>query len=44
MLEESNVDIAAEFVNMIIIQRGYQANSKVIQTTDEMMAQLMNIR
>jgi flagellar hook protein FlgE len=29
---------------MIIIQRGYQANSKVIQTTDEMMAQLMAIR
>jgi flagellar hook protein FlgE len=44
MLEESNVDIAAEFVNMIIIQRGYQANSKVISTTDVMMAQLMNIR
>jgi len=44
MLEESNVDMAAEFVNMIIIQRGYQANSKVISTTDEMMAQLMNIR
>jgi flagellar hook protein FlgE len=44
MLEESNVDIAAEFVNMILIQRGYQANSKVIQTTDEMMAQLMAIR
>ena len=44
MLEESNVDLADEFVNMIVIQRGYQANSKVIQTTDEMMAQLMSIR
>ncbi len=30
MLEESNVDLADEFVNMIVIQRGYQANSKVI--------------
>jgi flagellar hook protein FlgE len=44
MLEESNVDLADEFVNMIVIQRGYQANSKVIQTTDEMLAQLMTIR
>jgi flagellar hook protein FlgE len=44
MLEESNVDLASEFIKMIIIQRGYQANSKVISTTDEMLAQLMNIR
>jgi flagellar hook protein FlgE len=44
MLEESNVDLAAEFIKMIIIQRGYQANTKVITTTDEMLAQLMNIR
>jgi flagellar hook protein FlgE len=43
MLEESNVDLAAEFVSMIIIQRGYQANSKVISTTDEMIAQLLNM-
>lgn len=44
MLEESNVDIAAELIKMIITQRGYQANIKVISTTDEMLAQLMNIR
>jgi flagellar hook protein FlgE len=44
MLEESNVDLAAEFIKMIIIQRGYQANTKVITTTDEMLAQLINIR
>lgn len=44
MLEESNVDMAAEFIKMIIIQRGYQANTKVITTTDEMLAQLINIR
>jgi flagellar hook protein FlgE len=43
-LEESNVDLAAEFIKMIIIQRGYQANTKVITTTDEMLAQLINIR
>ena len=44
MLEESNVDMAAEFIKMIIIQRGYQVNTKVITTTDDMLAQLMNIR
>ncbi|MBM4339142.1 MAG: flagellar hook protein FlgE [Deltaproteobacteria bacterium] len=44
MLEESNVDLASEFIKMIIIQRGYQANTKVITTTDEMLAQLINIR
>jgi flagellar hook protein FlgE len=44
MLEESNVDMAAEFIRMIVVQRGYQANSKVISTTDEMLSQLMNIR
>ena len=43
-LEQSNVDIAGEFIKMIVVQRGYQANSKVISTTDEMLAQLMNIR
>ncbi len=44
MLEESNVDLAAEFIKMIITQRAYQANSKVISTTDEMLAQLMSIK
>lgn len=44
MLEESNVDLAAEFIKMIIIQRGYQANTKVITTTDDMLATLINIR
>jgi flagellar hook protein FlgE len=43
-LEESNVDLAGEFIKMIIIQRGYQANTKVITTIDEMLAQLINIR
>ncbi len=44
MLEESNVDLAAEFIKMIITQRGYQANSKVISTVDEMMAQLISVK
>jgi flagellar hook protein FlgE len=44
MLEESNVDLASEFIKMIIVQRGYQANTKVITTTDDMLAQLINIR
>jgi flagellar hook protein FlgE len=44
MLEESNVDLAAEFIKMIIIERGYQANTKVISTTDDMLNQLINIR
>ena len=44
MLEESNVDLAAEFIKMIITQRGYQANSKIISTTDEMLAQLISIK
>lgn len=44
MLEESNVDLAGEFIKMIITQRGYEANSKVISTTDEMLAQLLNVK
>ena len=43
-LEESNVDLAAEFIKMIITQRAYQANSKVISTTDDMLAQLLNVK
>jgi len=42
MLEESNTDLAAEFVKMIITQRAYQANSKIITTVDSMMADLLN--
>ena len=39
-LEESNVDLATEFVNMIIYQNGYEANSKVITTTDQILQSL----
>lgn len=42
-LENSNVDIAEEFVNLITAQRGFQANSRVITTTDEILAELVNI-
>ena len=42
-LEQSNVDIATEFVNMITTQRGYEANSKVITTVDTMLQDLINI-
>ena len=43
-LEQSNVDLAEQFVDMIIQQRGFQANSKVITTTDTMMAELINLK
>jgi flagellar hook protein FlgE len=43
-LESSNVDLAAEFTNMIIAQRGFQANSRVITTSDEMLQELVNLK
>lgn len=43
-LEMSNVDLAQEFVDMIISQRGFQANSKSIRTVDEMLQELINIK
>jgi flagellar hook protein FlgE len=43
-LEDSNVDIAKEFVNMILTQRGFQANSRVITTADEMIQDVLNIK
>jgi flagellar hook protein FlgE len=43
-LEQSNVDIASEFVKMITTQRGFQANSKIITTTDQMLADLINLK
>ena len=42
-LEESNVDLATQFVQMIVAQRGYEANSKVITTTDQILQDLMNM-
>ncbi len=43
-LETSNVDISQEFTNMIIAQRGFQANARVITTADEMLNELVNLR
>ncbi|MBN2419554.1 MAG: flagellar hook protein FlgE [Deltaproteobacteria bacterium] len=43
-LEQSNVDIANEFVKMITTQRGFQANSKIITVTDQMLAELINLK
>jgi flagellar hook protein FlgE len=43
-LELSNVDLAEEFVKMITAQRGFQANSRVVTTTDELMQELVNLK
>jgi flagellar hook protein FlgE len=43
-LEQSNVDLAAEFVKMINYQRAYQANTRTISTTDQMLAELINLK
>ncbi len=43
-LEQSNVDLAQEFVKMITTQRGFSANSKTITTTDEMLAEVINLK
>jgi flagellar hook protein FlgE len=42
-LEMSNVDMATEFTNMITAERGYQANSKVITTADQMLQTVVNM-
>lgn len=43
-LERSTVDLASEFVNMITGQRGFQANSKTITTTDELLGEVINLK
>lgn len=43
-LEMSNVDIAYEFTEMITTQRGFQANSRIITTSDEMLQELVNMK
>jgi flagellar hook protein FlgE len=42
-LEASNVDLAGEFTNLIVYQRGYQASSRVITTADQLSQDLMNL-
>lgn len=43
-LEMSNVDLSQEFTNMIIAQRGFQAGSRVITTSDEVLQELVNLK
>jgi flagellar hook protein FlgE len=43
-LEMSNVDLAQEFTNMIVAQRGFQANSRVITNSDEMLQEVVNLK
>ena len=43
-LEMSNVDLASEFTNLILAQRGFQASSRVITTSDQVLEDLVNIK
>lgn len=43
-LEESNVDLTAELVNMMVAQRSYQANAQTIKTQDQVLSTLVNLR
>jgi len=43
-IELSNVDIASEFINMMNAQRNFQANTKTITTTDQMLQEILNIK
>ena len=43
-LEQSNVDIALEFTRMILAQRGFQANSRTITVSDELMLETLNLK
>jgi flagellar hook protein FlgE len=43
-LEQSNVDLSNEFVHMILYQRAFQANSRIITTTDTLMQEVLNLK
>ncbi|HRH78575.1 MAG TPA: flagellar hook-basal body complex protein, partial [Cellvibrionaceae bacterium] len=43
-LEESNVDLSSELVNLIIAQRNFQANSKTIETANQVTQTIINLR
>ncbi|WP_144933152.1 flagellar basal body rod protein FlgG [Paenibacillus sp. 32O-W] len=43
-LEMSNVDLTAEFTEMIVAQRGFQANSRIITTSDEVLQEIVNLK
>jgi flagellar basal-body rod protein FlgG len=42
-LEQSNVDVVEEFIQMILAQRSYEANSRVVTSADQMLQQLNNL-
>ena len=42
-LETSNVDLAKEFTNLVVAQRAFQANSRVVTTADQVMQELVNL-
>ncbi len=44
MLEASNVDLAQEFINLMVAQRAYQANARVISTSDQILTELINLK
>lgn len=43
-LELSNVDLAQQFTNLIVAQRGFQANSRIITTSDEILTEVVNLK
>ena len=43
-LEMSNVDLSQEFTNLIVAQRGFQANARIITTSDEVLQELGNLK
>jgi len=43
MLEQSNVDVVAEFVNLIVAQRSYESNSRVVTSADQMLQDLASL-
>lgn len=43
-MEQSGTDLATEFANMIIYQRGYQANTRIVTVTDTMLEELINMK
>lgn len=43
-LDLSNVDIASEFVAMLVNQRAFQANSRIVATVDDMLTETVNLK
>jgi len=43
-LEMSNVDLSEEFTEMIVAQRAFQANTRIITTSDEILQELINLK